>query len=99
CPYDKNNQIRACRLPYHLIKWRKNHPDVTNTRAACPFSVLHQLPQAEISHHLSSYFWGKTSTPLHPFKQHREHKSNLCVPTSLLYINIQSPYLAGLIAF
>ena len=50
----KNHQIRACRFPYHLIKWRKNHPDVTNTWATCPFSALHQLPQAEISHHVSS---------------------------------------------
>ena len=50
----KNHQISACRFPYHLIKWGKNHPDVTNTRATCPFSALHQLPQAEISHHMSS---------------------------------------------
>ena len=61
CPYGKkqkkakkNHQIRACRFPYHLIKWRKNHPDVTNTWATCPFGALHQLPQAEISHHISS---------------------------------------------
>ncbi|XP_047575771.1 gametocyte-specific factor 1-like [Lutra lutra] len=54
CPYDKNHQIRACRFPYHLIKCRKNHPDVANKLATCPFSARHQVPRAEISHHISS---------------------------------------------
>ncbi|XP_064140176.1 gametocyte-specific factor 1 isoform X2 [Loxodonta africana] len=54
CPYDKNHQIRACRFPYHLIKCRKNHPDVANKLATCPFNARHQVPRAEISHHISS---------------------------------------------
>uniref|UniRef100_A0A5F9C511 Gametocyte specific factor 1 n=1 Tax=Oryctolagus cuniculus TaxID=9986 RepID=A0A5F9C511_RABIT len=54
CPYDKNHHIRACRFPYHLIKCRKNHPDVANKLATCPFNARHQVPRAEISHHISS---------------------------------------------
>ncbi|KAB0397292.1 hypothetical protein E2I00_005347, partial [Balaenoptera physalus] len=54
CPYDKNHQIRACRFPYHLIKCRKNHPDVADKLATCPFNARHQVPRAEISHHISS---------------------------------------------
>ncbi|XP_070264903.1 gametocyte-specific factor 1 [Myotis yumanensis] len=54
CPYDKNHQIRACRFPYHLIKCRKNHPDVANKLATCPFNARHQVPRTEISHHISS---------------------------------------------
>ncbi|XP_004872864.1 gametocyte-specific factor 1 isoform X2 [Heterocephalus glaber] len=54
CPYDKNHQIRACRFPYHLIKCRKNHPDVANKLATCPFNARHQVPRAEISRHISS---------------------------------------------
>uniref|UniRef100_A0A2K6F1K9 CHHC U11-48K-type domain-containing protein n=1 Tax=Propithecus coquereli TaxID=379532 RepID=A0A2K6F1K9_PROCO len=54
CPYDKKHQIRACRFPYHLIKCRKNHTDVANKLAACPFNTHNQVPQAEISHHISS---------------------------------------------
>ena len=53
CPYDKNHQIRASSFPYHLIKCRKNHPDIANKLANCPFSAHYQVPQAEISHHIS----------------------------------------------
>nr|XP_008536752.1 PREDICTED: gametocyte-specific factor 1 isoform X2 [Equus przewalskii] len=74
CPYDKNHQIRACRFPYHLVKCRKNHPDVANKLATCPFNARHQVPRAEISHHISSCddkscieqdvdLWEQTSTP------------------------------------
>ncbi|XP_008586357.1 PREDICTED: gametocyte-specific factor 1 isoform X1 [Galeopterus variegatus] len=54
CPYDKNHQIRACRFPYHLIKCRKNHPDVANKLATCPFNARHQVPRTEISRHITS---------------------------------------------
>ncbi|XP_053868364.1 gametocyte-specific factor 1-like isoform X1 [Malaclemys terrapin pileata] len=54
CPYDKSHQIRACRFPYHLIKCRKNHPDVAKQLATCPFNARHQVPRAEIGHHISS---------------------------------------------
>ena len=53
CPYDKNHQIRVCRFPYLLIQCRKNHPDVANKLATCPFNAHHQVPRAAISHHIS----------------------------------------------
>ncbi|XP_067391151.1 gametocyte-specific factor 1-like isoform X2 [Emydura macquarii macquarii] len=54
CPYDNYHQIRACRFPYHLIKCRKNHPEIAAQLATCPFNARHQVPRAEISHHISS---------------------------------------------
>ncbi|KAL8164071.1 UNVERIFIED_CONTAM: hypothetical protein K2H54_045251 [Gekko kuhli] len=54
CPYDKNHQIRACRFPYHLVKCRKNHPDIVQQLVTCPFNARHQVPRTEISQHISS---------------------------------------------
>ncbi|XP_063283436.1 gametocyte-specific factor 1-like [Pelobates fuscus] len=54
CPYDANHQIRACRYPYHLIKYRKTHQDVAMQLATCPFNACHMVPRAELSHHISS---------------------------------------------
>ncbi|XP_020634523.2 gametocyte-specific factor 1 [Pogona vitticeps] len=54
CPYDKNHQIRACRFPYHLVKCRKNHPDIVQQLVTCPFNARHQVPREEISQHISS---------------------------------------------
>uniref|UniRef100_A0A8D0GZP2 Gametocyte specific factor 1 n=1 Tax=Sphenodon punctatus TaxID=8508 RepID=A0A8D0GZP2_SPHPU len=54
CPYDKNHQIRACRFPYHLIKCRKNHPEMERQLATCPFNARHQVPREEINIHISS---------------------------------------------
>ncbi|XP_006035397.1 gametocyte-specific factor 1-like isoform X2 [Alligator sinensis] len=54
CPYDAHHQIRACRFPYHLIKCRKNHPDIAKQLVTCPFNARHRVPRAEIGQHLSS---------------------------------------------
>uniref|UniRef100_A0A8C0IRJ5 CHHC U11-48K-type domain-containing protein n=1 Tax=Chelonoidis abingdonii TaxID=106734 RepID=A0A8C0IRJ5_CHEAB len=54
CPYDCYHQIRACRFPYHLIKCRKNHPDIAEQLATHPFNAHHQVPRAEIRHHIST---------------------------------------------
>ncbi|CAM2095063.1 unnamed protein product, partial [Caretta caretta] len=54
CPYDKYHQIRACQFPYHLIKCRKNRPEIAKQLATCPFNARHQVPRAEISRHISS---------------------------------------------
>lgn len=37
-----------------LILIPQNHPDVANKLATCPFNARHQVPRAEISHHISS---------------------------------------------
>ncbi|XP_048343633.1 gametocyte-specific factor 1-like [Sphaerodactylus townsendi] len=54
CPYDKNHQIRACRFPYHLVKCRKNHPDIVQQLVTCPFNARHQVPRAEIGQHIAN---------------------------------------------
>nr|XP_033791691.1 gametocyte-specific factor 1-like isoform X2 [Geotrypetes seraphini] len=54
CPYDSYHRIRACRFPYHLVKCRKNHPDVAKQLATCPFNARHLIPRAEIGHHIST---------------------------------------------
>nr|XP_020008115.1 gametocyte-specific factor 1-like isoform X2 [Castor canadensis] len=54
CPYDKNHQIRACRLPYHLVKCRRIHPDVENKVVTCLFNASHRVLHAEIINHISS---------------------------------------------
>nr|XP_044997109.1 gametocyte-specific factor 1-like [Jaculus jaculus] len=53
CPYVKNHHIRACRFPYHLIKCKKNHPDIARNFATCPFNARHLVPRTELSHHIS----------------------------------------------
>uniref|UniRef100_A0A3B4T999 CHHC U11-48K-type domain-containing protein n=1 Tax=Seriola dumerili TaxID=41447 RepID=A0A3B4T999_SERDU len=51
CPFDKNHQIRACRFPYHLIKCRKNHPQLANELKTCPFNARHLVPKHELTRH------------------------------------------------
>ncbi|KAG7221724.1 hypothetical protein INR49_000091 [Caranx melampygus] len=51
CPYDKNHQIRACRFPYHLLKCRKNHPQLASELKTCPFNARHLVPKHELTHH------------------------------------------------
>uniref|UniRef100_A0A3P8SB64 CHHC U11-48K-type domain-containing protein n=1 Tax=Amphiprion percula TaxID=161767 RepID=A0A3P8SB64_AMPPE len=51
CPYDKSHQIRASRFPYHIIKCRKNHPELASELRACPFNARHLVPKHELAHH------------------------------------------------
>ncbi|XP_059835887.1 gametocyte-specific factor 1-like isoform X3 [Hypanus sabinus] len=52
CPYDKSHHIRACRFPYHLVKCRKNFPDIARKLESCPFNARHCIPKAEMMHHI-----------------------------------------------
>ncbi|XP_055067359.1 gametocyte-specific factor 1 [Misgurnus anguillicaudatus] len=54
CPYDPNHLIRACRFPYHLIKCRKNHPELVGELWTCPFNARHLMKKHELSHHIST---------------------------------------------
>ncbi|XP_075301765.1 gametocyte-specific factor 1 [Opisthocomus hoazin] len=54
CPYDKSHLIRACRLPYHLVKCQQNNPRVARTLAVCPFNASHRVPQAQLQSHVAS---------------------------------------------
>ncbi|XP_044068584.1 gametocyte-specific factor 1 [Siniperca chuatsi] len=51
CPFDKNHQIRVCRFPYHLIKCRKNHPQLASELKTCPFNARHLVPKHELMRH------------------------------------------------
>ncbi|KAK7176026.1 hypothetical protein R3I93_000326 [Phoxinus phoxinus] len=52
CPYDPHHLIRACRFPYHLIKCRKNHPELISELWTCPFNARHLMRKDELSHHI-----------------------------------------------
>ncbi|XP_030581934.1 gametocyte-specific factor 1 isoform X1 [Archocentrus centrarchus] len=51
CPFDKSHQIRTCRFPYHLIKCRKNHPNLASELKTCPFNARHLVHKHELAHH------------------------------------------------
>ncbi|KFP87479.1 Gametocyte-specific factor 1, partial [Acanthisitta chloris] len=52
CPFDKHHQIRAYRFPYHLVKCRKNNPEVAKTLDTCPFNARHLVPHAKLKDHI-----------------------------------------------
>ncbi|XP_074709700.1 gametocyte-specific factor 1, partial [Strix uralensis] len=54
CPYDKSHQVRASRLPYHIVKCQRNHPQVARMLATCPFNARHRVPQANLRSHIAS---------------------------------------------
>ncbi|XP_061738842.1 gametocyte-specific factor 1-like isoform X1 [Nerophis ophidion] len=51
CPFDKNHQIRVCRLPYHIIKCKKNHPQLAKELRTCPFNACHLVPKEKLASH------------------------------------------------
>uniref|UniRef100_A0A673LHU9 CHHC U11-48K-type domain-containing protein n=1 Tax=Sinocyclocheilus rhinocerous TaxID=307959 RepID=A0A673LHU9_9TELE len=52
CPYDPHHLILAYRFPYHLIKCRKNHPELVGELWTCPFNARHLMRKHELSHHI-----------------------------------------------
>uniref|UniRef100_A0A4W4GSS5 CHHC U11-48K-type domain-containing protein n=1 Tax=Electrophorus electricus TaxID=8005 RepID=A0A4W4GSS5_ELEEL len=50
--YTSIHQIRACRFPYHLIKCKKNHPQLASALWTCPFNARHLMHKHELSHHM-----------------------------------------------
>jgi len=50
CPYNKFHQIDPKRITYHLIKCKKNYPDVE--LAVCAYNATHQMPPDEEKAHL-----------------------------------------------
>nr|XP_057907051.1 gametocyte-specific factor 1 [Doryrhamphus excisus]XP_057907052.1 gametocyte-specific factor 1 [Doryrhamphus excisus]XP_057907053.1 gametocyte-specific factor 1 [Doryrhamphus excisus]XP_057907054.1 gametocyte-specific factor 1 [Doryrhamphus excisus]XP_057907055.1 gametocyte-specific factor 1 [Doryrhamphus excisus] len=51
CPFDKNHQIRACRLAYHILKCKKNHPELAKQLRTCPFNACHLVPRDQVASH------------------------------------------------
>uniref|UniRef100_A0A3Q1G8P8 CHHC U11-48K-type domain-containing protein n=1 Tax=Acanthochromis polyacanthus TaxID=80966 RepID=A0A3Q1G8P8_9TELE len=54
CPFDKNHQIRVCRFPYHLLKCRKNHPELARELKTCPYNARHLIHKHELARHIET---------------------------------------------
>ncbi|XP_063997076.1 gametocyte-specific factor 1 [Pogoniulus pusillus] len=54
CPYDSSHRVRVSRLPYHMVKCRRNNPQAAHGLAVCPCNARHCLPPAELRSHLSA---------------------------------------------
>ncbi|XP_074656592.1 uncharacterized protein LOC141909842 [Tubulanus polymorphus] len=53
CPYDPSHQeIRVRRLPYHLMKCRRNHAGLEYE--TCPFNARHEFPAPEKRYHIAN---------------------------------------------
>ncbi|XP_078609934.1 uncharacterized protein LOC144881081 isoform X2 [Branchiostoma floridae x Branchiostoma japonicum] len=52
CPYDSNHKIWASRMPYHLMKCRRNYAH--NDMRTCPFNARHVVPIGEHRHHIAN---------------------------------------------
>jgi len=50
CPYNKFHQIRRSRIQYHILKCKKNYPDIE--LVVCPYNATHQFPEHEKRGHL-----------------------------------------------
>ncbi|XP_012675865.1 gametocyte-specific factor 1 [Clupea harengus] len=53
CPYDPNHMIRQCRFPYHVLKCRKNHPELECDLRTCPYNARHIVLKDGLSQHMA----------------------------------------------
>ncbi|XP_063043167.1 gametocyte-specific factor 1 [Engraulis encrasicolus] len=53
CPYDPNHMIRQCRFPYHILKCKKNHPEMESELRTCPYNARHIVLKDELSKHMT----------------------------------------------
>uniref|UniRef100_A0A8V5GWS2 Uncharacterized protein n=1 Tax=Melopsittacus undulatus TaxID=13146 RepID=A0A8V5GWS2_MELUD len=53
CPFDGSHRVRASRLPYHLVRCERNHPQLARSLATCPFNARHRVPQPELRRHVT----------------------------------------------
>jgi len=51
CPYNPSHQITAERIQFHLVKCRKNHPEMD--MAVCPYNASHHVPKPEEKFHIA----------------------------------------------
>lgn len=54
CPYDSSHQIRPSRFPYHIIKCRKNHPQLASELKMCPFNARHLFRLNDMPRHVAT---------------------------------------------
>lgn len=50
CPLDSNHKLRRHRLPYHLLKCKKNHPG----KIQCPYGHYFYCDEHEMANHLQT---------------------------------------------
>ncbi|XP_005109093.1 uncharacterized protein LOC101859274 isoform X2 [Aplysia californica] len=50
CPYDETHIIHPLRMPGHLLKCRKNHPNME--LVVCPFNAVHEVRKEELRYHM-----------------------------------------------
>lgn len=48
CPLDPNHKLRRHRLPYHILKCKKNFPD----KVKCPYGHYYYSNKEEMAEHL-----------------------------------------------
>ncbi|XP_009935946.2 gametocyte-specific factor 1-like [Opisthocomus hoazin] len=53
CPYNKHHLIRVCRFSCHIVKCRKNYPELAKELVTCPFHARHLVRQADLSDHIT----------------------------------------------
>ena len=52
CPYNPSHQITQERIQTHLVKCRRNHPEVD--LMVCPYNASHHVPKPEEQFHVTS---------------------------------------------
>jgi len=50
CPYDRAHKVTKARLPYHLVKCRRNHPEIP--MQVCFFNLDHHVLEIDYEKHL-----------------------------------------------
>uniref|UniRef100_A0A182YN56 CHHC U11-48K-type domain-containing protein n=1 Tax=Anopheles stephensi TaxID=30069 RepID=A0A182YN56_ANOST len=53
CPYNSAHRIVRHRMPYHLVKCKKQH-DCAREMQSCPFNAMHVVPKASIKEHIQT---------------------------------------------
>lgn len=57
CPYNEEHRVLELRLPYHMIRCKKNYKGPP--LETCPFNATHLVPQGTLQEHYTeciSYF-------------------------------------------
>lgn len=52
CPFDDTHQVKALRMPIHLVDCKRSHP--LDTRVQCPYYALHWVEPEEYKYHMQN---------------------------------------------
>lgn len=52
CPFDPVHRVQRKRMPYHIVKCKKNFESSGINFKTCPFNERHIIPKGEYSYHL-----------------------------------------------